>query len=105
MSTGNTGDQPTLRQRFLAAVRSGELGRPEAHGVELTITEFKAFFPDENRNYLGSFLSGAALEKGRTQMTYTQYLMRLRKGVYRVHPDVFEMQVVGDARSPNNFRQ
>ena len=59
--------------------------------MELTITEFKAFFPDENHNYLGAFLSGATLEKGRTQMTHTQYLMRLRKGVYRMHPDVFEM--------------
>ena len=37
------------------------------------------------------FLSAAILEKGRTQMTHTQYLMRLCKGVYRVHPDVFEM--------------
>ncbi len=91
MNSGNTGDQPTLRQRFLAAVRSGELGRQEAQGVELTMTEFKAFFPDENRNYLGSFLSGATLEKGRLQMTHTQYLMRLRKGVYRVHPDVFKL--------------
>ncbi|HED36088.1 MAG TPA: hypothetical protein ENJ08_17985 [Gammaproteobacteria bacterium] len=89
MNAGNRENQPTLRQRFLAAVRSGELGRPEAHGVELTITEFKAFFPEDNRNYLGSFLSGAALEKGRLQMTHTQYVIRLRKGVYRVHPDVF----------------
>ncbi|HED34138.1 MAG TPA: hypothetical protein ENJ08_07985 [Gammaproteobacteria bacterium] len=105
MNAGNRRNQPTLRQRFLAAVRSGELGRQEAHGVELTITEFKAFFPEVNRNYLGSFLSGAALEKGRTQMTHTQYVIRLRKGVYRVHPDVFEMQVVGDARNPNNLRQ
>jgi len=51
MSMGNTGDQPTLRQRFLSA---------------------------------------ATLEKGRLQMTHTQYRMRLRKGVYRVHPDVFK---------------
>ncbi len=93
MNAGNTGDQPTLRQRFLAAVRSGELGRQEEHGVELTIKEFKAFFPEVNRNYLGSFLSAATLEKGRTQMTYTQYLIRLRKGVYRVHPDVFKPSV------------
>ncbi len=30
MNTGNAGNQTTLRQRFLAAVRSGELGRQEA---------------------------------------------------------------------------
>ncbi|HED33448.1 MAG TPA: hypothetical protein ENJ08_04410 [Gammaproteobacteria bacterium] len=90
MNADNRRNQPTLRQRFLAAVRSGELGRQEANGVELTITEFKAFFPEVNRNYQGSFLSGAALEKGRLQMTHTQYVIRLRKGVYRVHPDVFK---------------
>ncbi|HED36571.1 MAG TPA: hypothetical protein ENJ08_20430 [Gammaproteobacteria bacterium] len=90
MNTGNTGDQPTLRQRFLAAVRTGELGTQGEHGVELTTREFKAFFPDINRNYLGAFLSAAALEEGRTQMTHTQYVIRLRKGVYRVHPDVFK---------------
>ncbi|HED35698.1 MAG TPA: hypothetical protein ENJ08_16005 [Gammaproteobacteria bacterium] len=105
MNAGNRRNQPTLRQRFLAAVRSGELGRQCEQGVELTITEFKAFFPGVNRNYLGSFLSAATLEKGRLQITHTQYLMRLRKGVYRVHPDVFEMQVVGDARIPQNLRQ
>ncbi|HED33090.1 MAG TPA: hypothetical protein ENJ08_02580 [Gammaproteobacteria bacterium] len=90
MNAGNRRNQPTLRQRFLAAVRSGELGKPGEQGVELTIKEFKAFFPEVNRNYQGSFLSAAALEKGRLQMTHTQYVIRLRKGVYRVHPDVFK---------------
>ncbi|HED35225.1 MAG TPA: hypothetical protein ENJ08_13595 [Gammaproteobacteria bacterium] len=90
MSTGNAGNQPTLRQRFLAAVRSGELGRPGENGVELTVKEFKALFREVNHNYLGSFLSAATLEKGRLQMTHTQYVFRLRKGVYRVHPDVFK---------------
>ena len=57
----------------------------------VTLKEFKAFFPDVNRNYVSSFLSAATLEEGRSQMMHTQYLMRLRKGVYRVHLDVFEM--------------
>ncbi len=90
MSTGNTGDQLTLRQRFLAAVRSGQLGRQGEHGVEVTLKEFKAFFPDVNDNYAGSFLSAATIETGRSQMTRTQYVIRLCKGVYRVHTDVFD---------------
>jgi len=90
MNSDNTGEQHTLRQRFLTAVRTGELGTQGEHGVELTTKEFKAFFPDINRNYAGSFLSAAALEEGRTQMTHTQYIIRLRKGMYRVHPDVFK---------------
>jgi len=89
MSTGNTGDQRTLRQRFLAAVRLGALGIQEERGVVVTLKEFRAFFPDINYNYAGSFLSASALEDGRSQMTHTQFVMRLRKGVYLVHPDVF----------------
>jgi len=60
--TDNTGNQSTLRQRFLAAVRRGELGSQGEYGVELTIKEFKAFFSDINRNYPESFLTTAALD-------------------------------------------
>jgi len=88
--TGNRGHQLTLRQRFLAAVCTGQLGTQSDSGVVMTLKEFKAFFPDVNRNYAGSFLPAATLEAGRLQMTHTKYLMRLRKGVYRVHADVFD---------------
>jgi len=86
----NTGNQPTLRQRFLTAVRTGQLGMRSDLGVLVTVKEFKTFFPDINCNYASSFLAAAAIEAGRSQMTCTQYVMRLRKGVYRVHPDVFK---------------
>jgi len=79
--TGNTGNQPTLRQQFLTAVRTGELGRQEEYGVEVTVKAFKAFFPDINRNYVNSFLATATLEPGRTQMANTKYVIRLHKGV------------------------
>jgi len=89
VNAGNAGEQ-TLKQRFLEAVRSGRLGRQKAHGVEVTVKEFQAFFADINDNYTGSFLSAAAIDAGRSQMTNTQYVVRLRKGVYLVHSDVFK---------------
>lgn len=85
--TGNIGDQATLRQRFLAAVRAGQLGTQSHLGVVVTVKAFKAFFSDIDRNYASSFLASAAIETGRSQMTDTKYVMRLRKGLYRVHPE------------------
>jgi len=89
VNAGNAGEQ-TLKQRFLEAVRSGQLGTRSDLGVLVTVKAFKVFFPDINDNYASSFLAAAPIETGRSQMTYTQYVMRLRKGLYRVHPDVFK---------------
>ncbi|HED32702.1 MAG TPA: hypothetical protein ENJ08_00600 [Gammaproteobacteria bacterium] len=56
----------------------------------VTLKEFRAFFPDINDNYVTSFLPDATLEEGRSQMSYTRYVIRTAPGVYLVHPDVFE---------------
>ncbi|VAW70445.1 hypothetical protein MNBD_GAMMA10-1151 [hydrothermal vent metagenome] len=86
----DTGNEATLRDRFLAAVRSGQLGTRSGPGVVVTIGEFKRFFQDVNRNYVTSFLPMAAIETGRLQMTYTKYIFRLQRGIYFVHPGVFK---------------
>ena len=90
MVIDNTGEHCTLRQRFLEAVRMGQLGTPSARGVVVTFKEFKVFFSDVNYNYVRSFLAAAALEEGRSQMTHTKYLIRLGRGFYLVRSDVFE---------------
>ncbi len=90
MNSGNTGNEPTLRQRFLDAVCTGQLGTRCDLGVVVTLEEFKAFFSNINRNYVGYFLPAATLEKGRSQMSHTKFVIRLRKGVYLVHPDAFD---------------
>jgi len=86
----NKGDESTFRDRFLTAVRSGELGTRTGPGVMVTLEEFKVFFRDVNRNYMSSFLPMAAIEPGCLQMSHTKYVFRLHRGVYLVHPDVLK---------------
>ena len=83
-------EKHTFRQRFLAAVRAGELGTRGDRGVVLTLKEFRAFFPDINDNYARSFLPAATIETGQVRMEHTKYVIRLEAGVYLVHPDVFK---------------
>ncbi len=54
------------------------------------LEEFKVFFSDITSDYVSSFLPAAALEPGWSQMMYTKFVVRLRPGVYLVHPDVFD---------------
>jgi len=82
--------RPSLKTRFLEAVRGGKLGGASELGVVVTIKEFRAFFPDITSDYVNSFLPAATLEPGRTRMTQTKFVFRLRLGVYLVHADVFE---------------
>ena len=77
----------TLKQRFLQAVSSGELGKPTDFGVVVTVHEFKAYFNDVSIEYLETFLPAAMIEHGRSDITDTQYVFRIKKGVYRVHAD------------------
>ncbi len=77
----------TLKQRFLKAVSSGELGKPTEFGVIVTVLEFKAYFKDVNHEYLETFLPAAVIEPGRNEITSTRYVFRIKHGVYRVHTD------------------
>lgn len=82
---------PLLKERFLAAIAEGELGSVEDPGVVVTLKEFKAYFTDIKTDYINSFLPAATFEPGQCSVTHTRYLFRVRKGVYRVHPDALEV--------------
>lgn len=81
----------SLKERFLEAVRLGKLGKVTEFGTIVTVLEFKAYFKDINRCYVGSFLPAAAIEKGRYKITATRYVFRVSSGVYRVHPDALNL--------------
>ena len=77
----------TLKERFLKAVSSGELGKPTEYGTIVTVLELKAYFKDINREYLETFLPAASIEQGRYKVSNTRYVFRIKNGVYRVHTD------------------
>lgn len=80
----------TLKIRFLEAVSKGELGEVDDFGVVVSLREFKACFSDVKSDYINSFLPAAVIETGQYTATHTKYLFRIRKGVYRVHPDALK---------------
>ena len=82
-----------LKHRFLAAVAAGELGRTDDQGITVTLQEFKTYFHDIKTQYVASFLPAATIEIGQHTATKTKYVFRLRKGVYRVHPDAIKAHV------------
>ena len=91
-----------MKRRFLNAVVSGELGKVDDSGVVVELKQFKAFFYDIESDYVNSFLPAATIEKGRTELSHTKYLFRVRKGVYRVHPEVIEQHLaflIADGKS------
>ena len=81
-----------LKERFLNAIISAELGRTDDDGVIIEASEFKKYFSDIKSDYVNSFLPAATIEKGRCSISHTKFLFRIRKGVYRVHPDALEEQ-------------
>ncbi len=83
----------TLKTRFLAAVAAGELGRLDDQGAIVTLQQFKAYFKVIKTQYITSFLPAATIDVGQYTATHTKYVFRLRKGVYRVHPDALEAHI------------
>ena len=77
----------TLKQRFMEAVSSGELGAIDDFGITVSLKQFKSYFQDVKSDYINSFLPAAVIETGQYSATHTKYLFRIRKGMYRVHPD------------------
>jgi len=77
----------TLKQRFKAALISGELGHVDDEGIVVTLKAFKEYFSDVTSDYINSFLPAATIESVRVDMMDTKFLFRIGKGVYRVHPD------------------
>ncbi len=80
----------TLKNRFLEAVSSGELGEVDDFGVVVSLKQFKHYFDDVKSDYINSFLPAAVIETGQYSTTHTKYLFRIRKGVYRVHQDAID---------------
>jgi len=80
-----------LKDRFLNAVISGDLGVLEDRGIVVTLKAFKSYFSDVKSDYVNSFLPAATLGPGQLSMSHTKYLFRLRKGVYLLHPDVIDI--------------
>ena len=78
----------SLKSRFINAIASGELGKIDEQGIVFTLKEFKAHFSEIKTDYINSFLPASTMEAGRIEMTNTKFLFRIRKGVYRVHPDL-----------------
>ncbi|MFK5947839.1 MAG: hypothetical protein QM500_03580 [Methylococcales bacterium] len=79
-----------MKKRFFNAVVSGNLGSVDDTGIIVELKQFKAFFDDIESDYINSFLPAATIEKGRLDFSHTKYLFRVRKGVYRIHPDAIE---------------
>ena len=53
-----------LKERFLNAIISGELGKQSEFGVIVTLKEFKRHFGDIQSAYVNSFLPAAVIEPG-----------------------------------------
>lgn len=79
-----------LKERFLKAVIAGELGRRDEHGIIIELKEFKKYFKDVPANYAHTFLPAATIEIGQSSANHTKFLFRIRKGVYRLHPDALD---------------
>ena len=80
----------TLKNRFMEAVSCGDLGEVDDFGVIVSLKQFKSYFIDVKSDYVNSFLPAAVIETGQYSATHTKYLFRIRKGMYRVHPDAID---------------
>jgi len=80
----------TLKDRFIEAVKNGELGTMDDQGTMITLQEFRDYFSDIKTQYILSFLPAATIEPGQRTMSHTKFVFRVRKGVYRVHPDAID---------------
>jgi len=80
----------TLKLRFLDAVCAGELGTEDECGVIVALKDFKRYFSDVKTDYINSFLPAAVIETGQYSATHTKFIFRIKKGIYRVHPNAIE---------------
>jgi len=78
----------SLKSRFINAIATGKLGKVDEQGITFSLKEFKACFAEIKTDYINSFLPASTIESGRVEMSHTKFLFRIRKGVYRVHPDL-----------------
>ena len=72
----------SLREALLAAFNEGHIG----NGIEITREDVISFFPNFSPGYTGSFLSNSEMITGQHSPTYKHFTIRVRRGVYRIHP-------------------
>lgn len=94
-----------MKERFLNAVISGELGKQDEFGVVVTLKEFKSYFCDMQTGYINSFLPAAVIETGQHSITNTKYVFRLKAGVYRVHPQAIAEQIKLNEQNRNRIEE
>ncbi|MDH5765906.1 MAG: hypothetical protein OEZ38_07815 [Gammaproteobacteria bacterium] len=82
----------TLKEKFLNAIIAGELGTPGDYGAIVNLADFKHYFKDIGTDYVNSFMPAAVIETGQYAATHTRFLFRVKRGVYRVHPDAIAEQ-------------
>ncbi|MDH5572131.1 MAG: hypothetical protein OEY89_10220 [Gammaproteobacteria bacterium] len=82
----------TLKQRFIHALQTGQLGETTEAGTFVHLKDFKAYFKDIETDYIYSFLPSAVIETGQQSPTHNRFLFRIAKGLYRVHPDVLKIE-------------
>ena len=80
----------TLKERFFEAIITGRLGNIDDRGITVSIKAFKQHFNEIHTDYINSFLPAATIEPRRHQISPTKFLFRVKKGLYRVHPDALE---------------
>ena len=85
--------EPTLKERFIQAIKNGELGTHEPQGIIITLKQFKQYFSEIETQYVSSFLPAATLEPGMVTMSHTKFVFRIAKGVYKLHPDALSVNL------------
>ena len=101
LSTGEL-SKMTLKNRFLYAVSTGELGTVDDDGIIVTVKQFKTYFHDIKSLYIHSFLPAATIEIGQNSITRTKFVFRMRKGLYRVHSDALKDFMINNEEDVKN---
>lgn len=82
--------EPTLKDRFIEAIKTGQLGTQKPVGTIITLKQFKQHFSEIQTKYISSFLTAATLESGQHTMSHTKFVFRVAKGAYLVYPGLIE---------------
>ena len=80
-----------LKVRFFKAVLSGKLGVNDSNGITVTRKEFINYFSDITLSYVTIFLPASTIDKGRITASQTKFLIRVKPGVYRLHPEAINI--------------
>ena len=75
----NNKPEPTLKERFIEAIKTGQLGTQKPAGIFVTLKEFKHHFSDIETQYVSSFLPAATMESVMIAITHTKFVFRIAK--------------------------